>query len=373
MQRLFLTLALLLPLSIAALAQTVPSNQRPALNVPQALLRIERIQPGEAVCALVREDGTYRLEKLFRAKAEMYTGKASNDQVEQLSEVLGNAQLRKLSQENVSGDIVSDTLDKLDVAIWRERRWQTLSFHNPSSRKPFKDGLDPLLKWFQNLQKSRPAATRVGGAATRCLPDKEAYSQTSQTAEAAVQNPGASAEVGESTPPSPAARLESKYLFRFQSSEFAGTVMEWTCTVMFTDGTYRREERFEPLTGAKSNRSYGGQVNADSLAELKHLLDSSDLKNAHSDTGIEQSAQNGDFSAVFIPRENAVQHLVFVSEFNTVRNPMAQGGMSNMRYHVSDQKAIGPLKRWMKQHTDKLEGGSETGTAVNDCFPTRGK
>jgi len=352
----FRTLALLLPSSFA-LAQAVPGDGQAASSALQPLLRIERLQPGEAVCALVNDDGTYRLEKLFRAKAEMYTGKAGNDQVEQLTQILENAQLRKLSQENVTGEIVSDTLDTLDVAIWRQRGWQKLSFHNPSSRKPFKDELDPLLRWFQNLQKSRPAAVKVEGAATRCLPAKELRLQTRQTAEPMV-------------PPN---RLEPVYLFHFLSFEFARGKSKMICTVVFTDGLYRREERFQPFNGSKTDRSYGGQINADSLAELKLVLDSSDLKNAQSDTGREQLAGDGESSAVDIPREDKTQHLRFASKFNTHIHPLDQGGMSNMAYHVADQKVLDPLKDWMRHHTDKLEGGNETGAAFNECFPTKEK
>jgi len=374
----FRTLALLLPSSFA-LAQAVPGDGQAASSALQPLLRIERLQSGEAVCALINDDGTYRLEKLFRAKAEMYTGKAGNDQVAELTQILGNAQLRSLSQEKVLGEMVSDTLDALDLAIWRQRGWQTLSFHNPSSRKPFKDELDPLLKWFQNLQKSRPAAVRVEGAATRCLPPKELRVETSQTTEPKVAT----------------ASSEPKYLFRFSSSEFAHGRVEGTCTIVFPDGTYRREKRFQQVGGSKADRSYGGQVGsdslqvtggskadqnygghvgADSLAELKHLLDSSDLKKAHSDTGKEQWAGDLAGSSVYIPRENETQHLVFASEFNAHIRPLDQGGMSNMAYHVAGEKVLDPLKHWMKQHTDKLEGGGETDTAtLNDCFPSKGK
>lgn len=355
MQRMLLTLTLLLPFKLA-LAQAGPDDGQ-ALNAPHALLRIERLQPGEAVCALVDDDGTYRLEKLFRAKAEMYSGKASNDEVEQLIQILGNTQLRTLSQEKVLGEMASDTLDALDLAIWRPRGWQTLSFHNPSSRKPFKDELDPLLRWFQKLQKSRPAAVKVEGAATRCLPANELRQETRQTEEPTVAP----------------ASSEAKYLFRFYSSEVARGRVDSSCTVVFADGTYRRETRFQPIPGSKTDRNYGGQVSTDSLLELKPLLDSPDLKKAHSDTGKEQWAGDLEGSAVYIPRENEIQHLRFASQFNTHIRPLDQGGMSNMAYHVADQKVLDPLKHWMKQHTDKLEGGSETGTAVNGCFPAKGK
>ena len=328
---------------------------------------------GEAVCVLIRDDGSYRLEKLFRVKAEMYTGKASDDQVKQLAQILGNAQLGKLSQENVSGDITSDTLDQLDVAIWRQRGWQTLSFHNASSRKPFNGELDPLMRWFENLQKKRPEATRVEGAATRCLPDKELHPEAPQTVWATVEKPGVSSEADRNVPSPSTARLEPVYLFRSHSAEFGRGKLKAMCTVVYTDGMYRREERFESISGSKTDRSYGGQINADSLAELKLVLDSSDLKNAHSDTGTPQWAGDGESSEVFIPRGNEIQHLKFASRFNTSIRPLDQGGMSNMAYHVADQQVLDPLKNWMKHHTDKLEGGGESSkAALNDCFPAKG-
>lgn len=350
-------ISLLLASSNVALGQTVPGSDQALSFTAQPLLRMERLQEGEAVCVLFQEDHTYRLEKLFRSKAEMYVGKADSDQAEQLKQILGSTPLRKVSQENIGGDIMSDTLDTLDIAIWRQRGWQTLSFKNPSSRKPFKNEIDPLLQWFQNIQKKRPAAIKVEGAATRCLPAKELQSRTTQVAE---------------TDPATTGHFQTTYLFRFQSSTFDRGVFEGTCTVVFSDGTYRREKRFQRLEGSNTDRSYVGQINPDSLADLKRVLDLPDLKTAASDTGKEQWASDAEGSTVLIPRENGIQHLVFKSEFNTLGRPSNPGWLSNMDYHVSDQKNIAPLKRWMKDHTDKLEGGTEKDTPVNDCFPTKG-
>ena len=349
-------ISLLLAASGVALAQPVAGTSGTLGSTAQPVLRMERLQPGEAACVLFQEDGTYRLEKLFRSKAEMYIGKAGSDQVEQLKQILGSARLRKVSQENIGGDIMSDTLDTLDVAIWRERGWQTLSFRNPSSRKPFKDDIDPLLQWFQSIQKKRPAAIKVEGAATRCLPANKFQSRTTQVAE---------------TAPAATGHLQTTYLFRFLSSTFDRGVFEGTCTVVFSDGTYRREKRFQRFGGSNTDRSYGGQVSAESLADLKRVLDLPDLKNAASDTGKEQWASDTEGSTVFIPRENGIQHLVFKSEFNTLGRASNPGWLSNMDYHVSDQKTISPLKRWMKDHTDKIEGGTEKDIPVNDCFPSK--
>jgi hypothetical protein len=340
-------------------AQTATISGKMPLREPQPLLRIERLQSGEAVCALVQEDGTYRLEKLVRAKGDMYTGTTAPDQVDLLRRILAEADLRKLSQESIKGDMMTDTLDSLDVAIWRERGWQVLSFRNPSSRRPFKDALDPLLKWFQDLQKKRPSSTKIEGSATRCLPPKELQAQT--------QPPVEGLPVPASTP----APFEPAYLFRFESSEFSRGILTRTCTVLFSDGTYRLEKRTESIEGSKTDRGYRGRVNTDSLTALKNLLDSQDLKNAVSDSGKQQWAQNVEKATLSVPRENGIQRLEFASEFNTLGDPRKPGGMSNLGYHTSSQKLLDPLKRWMNQHTNKQEGGTAKDETVNDCLPVK--
>lgn len=352
-----LSLALLLSTCALVEGQTPLNSNQASPPGAQPLLRIERVQSGEAVCALVQDDGSYRLEKLVRTKGDMYTGRTGSDQIETLRRILADAELRKLSQENIKGELITETLDGLDLAIWRDRGWQTLSFHDSSSRKPFKDSLDPLLRWFQDLQKNRPGSTKVAGPATRCLPRKELEAHSRRP----VESVAARAATG----------FEPAYLFRFESAEFSRGILEKTCTVVFADGTYRREKRTQSAIGSKSDRGYRGRVSADSVAALKELLDSPDLKTAVSDRGSSQFAQNVETAAVSVPRKEGTQHLKFVSEFNTMGNPNNPGGMNNLGYHASSQKVLEPLKRWMNQHTNKQEGASGEGESVNDCYPAK--
>jgi len=340
-------------------AQTAINSGQVPLREAQTLLRIERLQSGEAVCALIQEDGTYRLEKLVRAKGDMYAGTTAPDQVDLLRRILAETDLRKLSQESIKGDMMTDTLDSLDVAIWRERGWQVLSFRNPSSRRPFKDALDPLLKWFQDLQKKRPSSTKIDGPATRCLPPKELQAQNQAPVEEALPSPPVTVP------------FEPVYLFRFESSEVSRGILSSTCTVLFSDGTYHLEKRTQSVAGSKTDRGYRGRVNMDSLASLKNLLDSPDLTNAVSDRGNRQWAQNIEKATLSVPRENGIQRLEFVGEFNTLGDPKKPGGMSNLGYHTSSQKLLDPLKRWMNQHINRQEGGTGADETVNDCLPTK--
>ena len=357
MLRGILSLHLLAAVSVLGEGQAAMDSKQLSPSGAQPLLRIERVQAGEAVCALVQDDGSYRLEKLVRAKGDMYTGTTSPEQIELLRRILGNSELRKISQENIKGDLLTDTLDGLDLAVWRGRGWQTLSFRNSSSRKPFKEEIDPVLNWFQELQKKRPASAKVPGPATRCLPPKELEAQKQQAVEVASD---------------PVERgFETGYLFRFESAEFSRGTLATTCTVVFPDGSYRREKRTQSVSGSKSDRSYRGQVNADSVTVLKELLESPDLNNAVSDTGTQQWAQNIERADLSVPRATGVQRLSFVSEFNTLGNPKNPGGMNNLGYHASSQRVLEPLKRWMNQHTNKQEGATGEDNKVNGCYAAK--
>lgn len=370
-RRILFVCSLLPFLLILVFGQTSPATEKPA-STPQPLLRIERVREGEAVCALVQSDGSYRLEKLVRVKGDMYAGITDADHVTRLRAILAEAQLRSISQDKIKADLFTDTVDGLDLAIWRDRGWQLLSFRNSSGRKPFKDALDPLLDWFQDLQKKRPAATQVHGPATRCLPPSELQPRTElQTRNEVPPAPktDSAAEIVVSMP---------TFLFRFQSAQFQGGAgrsvvvakMENTCTILYLDGTYHSEKRTQATDGSSSEHSYGGRVNTDSLASLKTVLDAFELKNAVSDVGDPRPAQEAERITVSIPRDDGLQRLTFTSEFNTRGNPGKIGGMNNLTYHAGSQKVLDPLKHWMKDHTNRQEGATGADNTINDCVPT---
>jgi len=77
----------------------------------RAILRIERVQDGEAVCALISDDGGYRLEKMFQNKNEMYNGTMDISRLEHLRELLRNEQLRGFSQTDIHKPLITDTAD----------------------------------------------------------------------------------------------------------------------------------------------------------------------------------------------------------------------------------------------------------------------
>jgi len=320
------------------------------------LLRIGRSQSHETVCVLVNDDGGYRLEKAYRAKDETYLGTIDRAGMDSLHKLLGNDQLRSLSQGDIRRPLISDTPEFLDISINRDYGWQELSFFSPESRKSVKESVNPLLHWFEELQKHPPAATRVEGTPSRCVPPRESRNVVSTTAETAPNNTA-------KAPP---------FLFRFYSSHAYVKTVESSCTIVFNSGRFHQEHSSQTYGANRRDKIAEGQVDAEALQELRSLLDSPDLKESQSDRGVpSQVRAEGFVTALDIPRSDGIQHVALSSAFNAHGDPRVIGGNDNLSYHVPDQSTVKPLQEWMKEHTDKRGAGTEKAGNGNDCYPGR--
>lgn len=346
MKRLLLCLVCILYTASGACGQ---SNSR-------SLLRIERAQPGETVCALVNDNGSYRLEKILQAKSEMYTGSIAPERMDQLRTMLVNQQLSKLSQADIHNPLIADTGDDLQIAIRRGRSWQELLFFS-GGRKPFKESIDPLLHWFQDLQKQRPSATRVEGPRTRCMPMPESQIVESATSATLTPSTVATAAIG--------------YIFRINSSHYYNGRVDTVCTVVFGDGRFHWERGGQTYGANRRDKIAEGQLDSKTLQQARDLLNSPELKDSPGnprDAG--RPMFEGSWTELEIPREGKVQNLSFLTSFNTLGTTREVGGTSNLTYHVADRKLLEPLTEWMKQHTDKHAQGTETDGVGSDCHPS---
>jgi hypothetical protein len=332
--------------SSGALAQT---------GANQALLRMERVQRGEAVCVLVQDNGSYRLEKMFRAKTEIYTGTLDAPRTEQLGTLLANERLQKLSQEEIHQPLITDTIDNIQLAIWRKRGWQELSFFAPESRKPHKETIDALLHWFHDLQKQHPGATQVEDPPTRCMPPS-----TNHLIQRVVTPDTLKSE--------PVAGDQAPYLFRLRSSHYYREA-ESTCTIVFADGSFHWESSHQAYGGKREDSVADGQLLPQAVDELRKILNSSDLQRGPTNPGLEKVPpfREGTFTVLSIPRENQVQNLFLSTAFNTLGNPKEVGGLSNMGYRVADEELLEPLRKWMKKNTDTHSKYAEKTALGNDC------
>lgn len=143
----FFRLPLLFALQLAA------QQSRDLYTPPPVLARLERLQQHEDVCALIQRTGTYRLERRYAAKLEVFDGNLSPKELEEFNRILNSDELRNISRNDVPRPMIMDTIDSFLIDAYRTDGEQPLNFNSPDARKRFRSGTDPILKWFSNLPK----------------------------------------------------------------------------------------------------------------------------------------------------------------------------------------------------------------------------
>ena len=303
---------------------------------------------------MVRDDGSYRLEKMFQSKDETYQGMMDLSRLDQLRKLLANQQLSGLSQNDIHKPLITDTDDDMQLAIRRNGGWQELLFLSPGSRRPFKESLEPLLRWFQELQKQRPSATRVKAPRTGCMPPTE--NQTVLVVDSESTKTSKVTDAG-------------GYFFRVYSSHFYRGRVDTNCTVVFGDGHFRRERGSQAYMHDRRDKITEGQIDADAIRKLREILDTPAIKDSPDTPGdTPQWVIEGSWTHLVVPRKEKVQKLFFETTFNTLNNGTDIGGKANMDYRISDKKLLYPLTDWMKEYTDGQSGTQSEGVG-NDCFP----
>jgi hypothetical protein len=338
------------------------------------LLRMERAQPGETACVLVNDNGSYRLERILQNKQEMYAGAFDAARMDQLRAMLANQQLSGLSQSDIRTPLITDTFDDLQIAIDRSGGWQELAFSSPASRKPFRDSIDPLLRWFQDVKKQYPSATRLDGQPTHCMPGPEIQMVPGAPSVTAAHSSATNAEsaASQSPPLTTVTTAAGGYLFRINSSHYYKGRVDGSCTVVLENGHYRRERSDQRYRADRRDKIAEGELDPEAIHQLKELLDSRGLKDSPGNPGNpERHMREGTRTELAIPRGGEVQHLLFLTMFNTRGIPDGIGGTNNLAYHVADLKLLEPLTQWMEQHTDKQAQVAESDGVGNDCYPSK--
>src|SRR5437868_4181190 len=154
--------------ALTALGQALASTE----SAP--LMRMERQTRDEDVCILVRGDGQYHLERvaLGLGKSRVFEESFPADSVSQLEQMLNVDELKQISQNQIKMELVGEDLDHVLLAINRPNGWQSLNFPTGKSRKPFRNSVDPLVKWLErSMQQPHPLPPNT--PTRRCMPPQD--------------------------------------------------------------------------------------------------------------------------------------------------------------------------------------------------------
>jgi hypothetical protein len=304
-----------------------------------------------------RRAGQYSLPRSDASHANVFEGTLPESTVQELRSMVDADQLRQLAQDQIKVSFMSESLDQFMISVFRDERWKHLTFATSSTRKPYKNSLDPLLKWLDQLQKnSRTPSENL--VANRCIPQTEnpanVASASTPAAPNATKQPSANQSVAGSNP----------YLMRMIRDHYYRGEGQRTCVIVYDNGTYRTEKSKQVMGASASAEVFQDSVDQAAIRDLREILEAPDLKTAKpGGGGLGASNREGEVTILLIPRKDQVQQLSFSSLF------AVEGSLENISKGIdNDLGLLKPVQKWVKANTDSKKTPVKDASAT-DCLP----
>jgi hypothetical protein len=352
-------------------ASLFSQGQSSSSNYPY-LLRLEHITEGEDVCVLLQRDGYYHFERVLSDKAVVYEGSISSASLQEVQTAISEDELLQLTQEKIPAHLMAPSLDELDVRIARATQWQQLRFPDSESRKPFRQSLDPLLKWLDALPTKNRTWLSEDEGKNNCLPPRSEDVQLTRRQETAAPASARSS-------PSPTA----SYRLRILMDQVGPGEVRRTCAIVYPNGFYHLEKSrqeyyvegvYQPNTVYQGQ---GGKIKADvfeqfldsaATEELRKLLDSPELIASRHSSLPTGHYTDADISFVFIPRDSSLQQLTFSNYFGRDDSQARMSGASTQ--HVDSAAGLlSPLQKWLKSNIESHKAARLRDTYGDNCAP----
>jgi len=326
---------------------------------------------------LIRNDGQYHLERLApgMGQSRIYEGTLPESAMSDLQKILNTDDMRSLTQAKIHMALVGEDRDQLLVAIDRDGSWQSLHFTSGASRKPFKNTIDPLVKWLDRYKQQNNALANA--TTTRCIPPADSTTTTTATAAEAQ----ATKSLQQSAKNPYTLRIVTDH-FETSSNDSAGIVkgmvesgtdvkVTRVCMVIYDSGRYRMEKSKQMYNAPLQSQIYLDSLSDGQIKNLRSLLDAPEIsKLQHSTSNGVGGAREGETVNMAVPRASTTQVLSFASLFG-VRTQQA-GMKDNLSTGVDEElNNIKPLRKWLKSNVEDKKVPQAKDAASTSCIPSQ--
>jgi hypothetical protein len=357
--RLYLSasLWLLLAVSVNLSAQA----QKPAFSDPTGppfLVRLQRITSDRDVCALVRGDGFFHVEREMSNHFVGLEGVLDESELVSLRAALNNRDLAALSQRQVTVPLVISERDELRISILRSPLTQNLTFLDSESRRPYDDFIRPLLRWIDILQKHSHTPLDEYSGRNNCLPPRS-LSFSPRRLEKIDAGPAAtgstSAPLG--LPPT------APFVIRWQFEQVAAGATKSTCIVVSPSGRFRMEKTSQEYREKLRVNTYEDSLNQGELEQLKLLLEDPRVKDSsHQSVRSGKVFREEELTILAVNRGDHIQQLSFADYFGV------PGWVSNVNSSAdSEERIVKPLRKWLKSHVEEKKMVAVSGGMATHC------
>jgi hypothetical protein len=370
MRRLSILIISLLTIVVAGVCQSQKASS-------PYLVRMEHQTREEDVCMLVMTDGRYALERVAAGHLRVFGGSLPSSAVTELEPLLNAGQLVDLSQNHIQSAAAGEEVDQVMLTISRPNGWQTLTFPNPKSRKPFKADLDPILKWLdRNKQQQDPIP---GAVSTRCVPP-----QTTPSAKG-LATPNASNPyimrivVDHYEPKGSGNTFSSVSAGAGTTGTIGGTYdseamdvnafkITRTCAVVYESGRYRFEKNVRDAGTLTKSDIFRATLNKPQLDEMRQILDNPKLAALPNNVVPTVMGRAGDLISLTVLRGKNLQAVGFISSApRPASSDLREASMAALSANVG---LTNPIRKWVKQNLEDNKEALVKDVPATTCIPS---
>lgn len=370
MRRLSILIISLLTIVVAGVCQSQKASS-------PYLVRMEHQTREEDVCMLVMTDGRYALERVAAGHLRVFGGSLPSSAVTELEPLLNAGQLVDLTQNHIQPAAAGEEVDQVMLTISRPNGWQTLTFPNPKSRKPFKAELDPILKWLdRNKQQQDPIP---GAVSTRCVPP-----QTTPAAKG-LATPNASNPyimrivVDHYEPKGSGNTFSSVSAGAGTTGTIGGTYdseamdvnafkITRICAVVYESGRYRFEKNVREAGALTKSDVFRAALSKPQLDEMRQILDNPKLAALPNNVTPTVMGRAGDLISLTVLRGKNLQAVGFIS--SAPRPASSDLREANMAALSANVGLTNPIRKWVKQNLEDNKEALVKDVPATTCIPS---
>jgi hypothetical protein len=246
------------------------------------LLRLDHYPLEEHTCALLQNSGAFHLEIDHGDDVKVFEGTIDAGQLRNIQRDANTEELDRLSQQQIEEPIIRTRHDRLQVTVFRGDGWQDLYFQSADSQQLFKQSLQPLVHWLDNLHKVPHRELSEDAGKNNCLPPKVIALQRRGEVTLAEKNPSQiTMQVFSSSTPAHSSLLQAAAvepapvptLLHLFSQEIKSGIARERCLLIAENGKFRLENRIQKTGKRVSTETTLGQMGTQDIQQLRQILD----------------------------------------------------------------------------------------------------
>ncbi len=305
---------------------------------------------------LLSGDGHYHVERHTPQKVRVFEGNLDAGEFRGVVHILSDDRLFNLEQKQIPDLMLKSDNDQVMLDIHRPDSWQQLTFPDSASRTPFRDVLDPLLKWFDAMNKRKMRELSEEAGRNNCMPPRkpEFARREEQPQETATGKPQATANI-----PPPAT-----YTLQMFDDRMVNYKAEATCLLVSGPGVYHLVKQSKNSRGL-STVVLDGKLDSPQLASLRGILDAPGMVNEREEEKGVEVIFTGDsyYTRLAIPRGGKVQRIAAWKSYRIVNRAMS----NSQEEHGT--KLLAPLRDWLKANINAKDATPSAAPSNPRCSP----